>query len=242
VRLQGETEPRDAKVVGIDVPNDLALLSIDATGLRPVVFADPAGISVGDQVVAIGYALDLDGGASVTSGIVSALDRTMITQSGALGGLIQTDAAISSGNSGGPLVNAAGEVVGINTAVATSTTNRAANNVGFAISAARVVTEIVELRSGTLPGEGFLGVTIEDRVDGGTGALIASVSDGSPAAAAGLKKGDVVVEAGGMPVSGQAGLISAIRGVQPGSSLTLVVMRSGTRVTVTATLTTRPSN
>jgi putative serine protease PepD len=242
VRLPGETEPRDATLVGIDVANDLALLRVEATDLRPVVFADPSSVVVGEQVVAIGYALDLDGGATVTSGIVSALDRTLSTADGALGGLVQTDAAISSGNSGGPLVNAAGEVVGINTAVARTDTNQAANNVGFAIPASRVVQQLDVLRRGGTRKEGFLGVTIEDRVDGGAGALIASVADDSPASAAGLRKGDVVVGANGGSVSGQAGLVATIRNTAPGGTLTLEVLRDGTTVTLTATLVERPAN
>ena len=105
IRFAGETEPREAKILASDPGNDLALLKIDAMGLKPALFAQVGSVRVGDAVVAIGYALDLDGGPSVTSGIVSALKRTIITDSGALNGLIQTDAPISSGNSGGPLVN-----------------------------------------------------------------------------------------------------------------------------------------
>ncbi|NBY12921.1 MAG: trypsin [Actinobacteria bacterium] len=133
VRFAGETEPRQAKVIASEVGNDLALLKIEATGLKPVTFAQPDTVRVGDTVVAIGYALALDGGPTVTSGIISALKRTIVTDSGALNGLIQTDAPISSGNSGGPLVNLRGEVVGINTAVARGDATSAANNVGFSI-------------------------------------------------------------------------------------------------------------
>ncbi|MEK7292649.1 MAG: trypsin-like peptidase domain-containing protein, partial [Actinomycetota bacterium] len=97
VRFAGETEPRQAEVLATDPGNDLALIKINATGLVPVVFAQPGSVRVGDSVVAIGYALALDGGPTVSTGIVSALKRTIITDSGALNGLIQTDAAISSG-------------------------------------------------------------------------------------------------------------------------------------------------
>ena len=139
VRLAGETEPTEARLVASDAGNDLALLSIDASGLPPVAFAPTAEVGLGDEVVAIGFALDLDGEPSVTLGIVSALDRTIITEDGgALDGLIQTDAAISSGNSGGPLVDARGRIVGINTAVARGDVATAATNVGFAISADEV--------------------------------------------------------------------------------------------------------
>lgn len=242
VRLPGESEPRPATLVGIDAANDLALVRIDASGLAPVVFADPASVVIGEPVVVIGNALDLDGGATVTSGVVSGLERTLSTVDGALGGLVQTDAAISSGNSGGPLVNARGEVVGIVTAIARSSTSRAATNVGFAIPASRVVALLDQLRSGVPRVEGYLGVTIENRVDGGSGALITSVADDSPAAVAGFEEGDVVIAAGGEPIAGQAGLVAVIRNSAPGTELTLDVLRDGERITLTATLVERPAN
>ena len=135
VRLAGDTEPTEAELIASDVGNDLALLQIDASDLPVAPFAPAGTARLGDQVVAIGFALDLAGDPSVTLGIISALDRTIITEDqGALDGLIQTDAAISSGNSGGPLVDGAGQVVGINTAVARSDVMTAATNVGFAIA------------------------------------------------------------------------------------------------------------
>ena len=242
VRLDGETEPRDAEVLAVDAPNDLALLRIDATGLPAATIAAPDDVRVGEPVVAIGFALALDGGASVTTGVVSALDRTLVTEIGALGGLVQTDAAISSGNSGGPLVNARGEVIGINTAVATGNATRSASNVGFAISARTLLAEIDTLRAasgGETPPEGFLGVSIEDRNDGGAGAVIAEVTEDSPAAEAGIEVGDVVIAADGRPVSGQGGLIAAIRDGQEGTELTLTVLRDGERLDLTATLVAR---
>jgi len=239
VRLDGETEPRSAEVLASDTPNDLALLRIDATGLAAATIAAPDSVQVGEPVVAIGFALALDGGASVTTGVVSALDRTLVTEIGALGGLIQTDAAISSGNSGGPLVNADGEVVGINTAVATGNSTRSASNVGFAISARVLLDEIEVLRAaaaGEAVAEGFLGVAIEERFDGGAGAVIAEVTADSPADRAGVQVGDIVVAAGGRPVSGQGGLISAIRGGSPGETITLSVLRDGEPLELSAIL------
>ncbi|MEY4247657.1 MAG: hypothetical protein RIS69_1204 [Actinomycetota bacterium] len=117
VLFAGDTEPTLATVLAVDPGNDLALIHVDKTGLTPAVFADPDSIDIGDEVVAVGFALDLDGGPTVTRGIVSALNRTIVSGDGALDGLIQTDTAISSGNSGGPLVNTRGQVIGINTAV-----------------------------------------------------------------------------------------------------------------------------
>ena len=114
-----------------DASRDLALLRIDAEGLTPATFADPGDVRVGDDVVAVGYALDLDGDPSVTVGIVSALDRTSADETKSLKGLIQTDAPISSGNSGGALVNSLGQVVGITTFVAVTEQGTTANDIGF---------------------------------------------------------------------------------------------------------------
>jgi S1-C subfamily serine protease len=105
-------------------------------------------VAVGDDVVAIGNALALEGSPTVTRGIVSALDRSIDTSSGQLTGLIQTDASISSGNSGGPLANAAGEVIGVNTAAAASSQGTTAENVGFAISIDKAMTVVEQLRAG----------------------------------------------------------------------------------------------
>jgi putative serine protease PepD len=239
VRLFGETEPREATVLAADAANDLALLHVDASGLPPAVFADPSTISVGDEVIAVGYALDLDGDPTVSRGIISAVDRTMITEEGALDGLLQTDAAISSGNSGGPLVNARGEVVGINTAVYRGDATTAVNNVGFAIGAARVLPRVDDLRAragGAPQSEGYLGVSLEQRTDGGQGALITSVAEGSPAADAGLQVGDVVTEVDGSPITGSGGLIAAIRSTAPGTRLDITVFRDGERVDTSATI------
>jgi putative serine protease PepD len=126
---------RDATVVATDSAADIAVLHVsDTEGLVAAPLSDSASVQVGDDVIAIGNALALDGGMTVTEGIVSALDRHIETSDGTLDGLIQTDAAISSGNSGGPLVNAAGQVIGINTAVASSGGGVEASNIGFAIS------------------------------------------------------------------------------------------------------------
>ena len=236
-------DPIPVAVLALDVGNDLALLKVDRADLRPAVFADPSTIDVGDEVVAVGFALALDGGPTVTRGIISALHRTIANNDGALDGLIQTDAAISSGNSGGPLVNAKGEVVGINTAVFQSSGGTAANNVGFAISvdeALPIVAELRQIAAGGTRQEGYLGVGLDERTDGGRGALIAEVADGSPAADAGLEAGDVVVETDGTPVDGQAAFIAAIRDKSPGDAIDIVVLRGGTRVTLTATLIERP--
>ena len=245
VRLVGETEPREARLLASDPGNDLALLRMSGDDFDAAVFADPGSIRIGDQVVAIGFALGLDGDPSVTLGIVSALERTIGADGAFLDGLIQTDAAISSGNSGGPLVNARGEVVGINTAVARDTATSAATNVGFAISAreALPVIEALRAQSGGDPRtEGYLGVELGERRDGGQGAVIQAVQDDTPAAAAGIEVGDLVVAADDAPIDGATGLIAAIRDLAPGDSTTLTILRDGEPLDVTVTLVERPAD
>ena len=245
VRLAGETEPREARLLAADAGNDLALLRMSGDGFAAATFADPDSVHLGDEVVAIGFALGLDGDPSVTLGIVSALDRTIGADGAFLDGLIQTDAAISSGNSGGPLVNAAAEVVGINTAVARDTATSAATNVGFAIGVGEALPVIEALRaqaSGDVRAEGYLGVELDDRRDGGQGAVIVSVQPGTPAAVAGVEAGDLVVAADGMPIDGSAGLIAAIRDLRPGDTASITVIRNGERLDFTVTLTDRPSD
>lgn len=244
--LFGDTiDPIPAVVLAADPGNDLALLKVDLDGLAPAVFADPGSITIGDEVVAVGFALDLDGGPTVTRGIVSALNRTIANSDGALDGLIQTDAAISSGNSGGPLLNANGEVIGINTAVFQSSFNTAANNVGFAISVGEALPVIDTLRGladGETRVEGYLGVGLEDRTDGGRGAVITDVGPDSPASRAGIEAGDIVVDVDGTPIDGQGALIAAIRDRSPGDTVAIDVLRGGSRLTLTATLVERPVN
>jgi putative serine protease PepD len=243
VRLAGETEPRPATLLAADAGNDLALLRIAGDDFVPATFADPDSMRIGDEVIAIGFALDLDGAPSVTRGIVSALDRTIVTASGALDGLVQTDAAISSGNSGGPLVDALGQVVGINTAVARGDATIAASNIGFAISVAEALPIIESLRQqadGTVRDEGYLGVGLDDRRDGGQGAIIASVEEGTPAAAAGILVGDIVIAVGGSAIDGGAGLVAAVRDQEPGDELEIRLLRDNEAITVTVVLTSRP--
>jgi S1-C subfamily serine protease len=249
VRLSGATDAVEARILSTDPGNDLALIKlVNASGLTAATFADPASLAVGDTVIAVGYALALDGGPSVTSGIISALNRTLTDTDGALDGLIQTDAAISSGNSGGPLINLDGQVVGVNTAVYNSSNSTAANNIGFAIGVAEVQRVVNILRGdskGSTPNQsrtqGYLGIGLGDRRDGGSGAVITEVQADSPADKAGLKVNDVVVAINGRTVTGQGALIAAIRDSAPGDKVTITVDRDGSKKELVATLTTRPA-
>jgi S1-C subfamily serine protease len=243
VRLNGESEPRDAAVVASDPARDLALLRVDTTGLSPARFAAPDDIRLGDEVLAIGYALDLDGDPTVTSGIVSSLGRTLSTESGALKGLIQTDAAVSSGNSGGPLVNALGGVVGIITLVSSTGLGSTANGLAFAISVGELLPEVEQLRgqaNGKTTASGYLGVQLDRRTDGGSGAVVAEVVLGSSADQAGIKVGDVVIAVDGEPIAGQAGLVATIRNLAPGNGATVSLVRGGKPLDVSVVLGERP--
>ncbi|MDQ1430563.1 MAG: serine protease Do [Actinomycetota bacterium] len=238
---------RSARVLGRHASSDLAVVQVDATGLPTIELGDSAQVQVGDDVVAIGNALALQGGLSVTRGIVSGLHREVGTNSGgALEDVIQTDAAINPGNSGGPLVDAQGRVIGINTAIADP---GSAQNVGFAIPISNAKTIIDQLRQGKQPA--YLGVSTLDvnqaKADGhdvsvAAGAYVQTVSSGTPAAKAGIEVGDVVVDVDGKTVTGAASLGNVIRLYKPGDKVDLEVDRNGTRKTFTVTLGEAPTS
>ena len=140
IKLTGQSDTYQAKLVGQDATADLALLQLPGASALPTVrLADSSTVRVGDEVLAIGNALDLVGGLTVSRGIVSTLNRSVQVDNTTMTGLIQTDAAISSGNSGGPLVNASGQVIGIDTLAVTSTRGTTAENIGFAIPIAQAL-------------------------------------------------------------------------------------------------------
>jgi putative serine protease PepD len=235
VRLDGESQSREATIVGSDGVNDLALLKIrDASGLPTAELGSSAGVKVGDDVVAIGNALGLQGEPTVTRGIVSATDRTLDT----LTGLIQHDAAINPGNSGGPLLNRSGQVIAINTATAGQGTG-----IGFAIPVDHAKTVIERLRRGeTAPPVGWLGVQTTDPDDGSRGALIVAVVNGQPADAAGLREGDLITAVDGTPVTGASDLGGLVRDHRPGQRSSITVTRNGQSRTFEVTFGAKPSS
>ncbi|MBP2704082.1 trypsin-like peptidase domain-containing protein [Microbispora sp. RL4-1S] len=245
-----------ATVKGTDPLNDLAVIQAQGvSGLTPASLGDSDKLQVGDSVLAIGSPLGLEG--SVTSGIVSALDRTLTEgndqpqtpqfpwgmdqqpqpqQGATIGGMIQTDAAINPGNSGGALVNASGQVVGINTAIATSGQSSGNIGVGFAIpiNTAKVVSEQL-IKTGKAT-HAYLGVTLADATGGVSGAVVSSVTAGSPAEKAGLKEGDLITKINDTPVDGAETLVGVIRTSRPGDKVTLTYQRNGNTATITAAL------
>jgi putative serine protease PepD len=218
----------EAKLVGRNASYDLAVLKIDATGLKPVNIGDSSAINVGDLTVAFGSPLGLTG--TVTSGIVSAINRP-VTAGGAddqsFISAIQTDAAINPGNSGGPLVNGQGQVIGVNSAIATlgNGTQSGSIGLGFAIpinQAQRVISEIIESGKSTTP---IAGISIDSTYDG-VGAKIAEVVADGPAASTDLKVGDIVTKINGEVVEDSTELIVAIRRNNPGDTIVLMVKNS----------------
>ena len=241
VTLNGEEQARPADLVGANSGSDVALLKIrNASNLPTVALGRSADLRVGDGVLAIGNALDLEGGLTVTEGIVSALDRSLRDVGISLEGLIQTDAAINPGNSGGPLVTADGLVVGINTAVAGE-----AQNIGFALAIDRVkpVADRIRANPGSSAssrtGSGaFLGVSSQPSTDG-TGVVVRDVVAGSPAEAAGLRPGDVLTSLGGRDVAGPDDLQSAISAHKPGDEVEIKFQRGNDTRTERVTLASR---
>jgi serine protease Do len=253
VTLFGENEPRQADMLGADPSADVAAIKLrDTRNLanRPVRLGSSRNLKVGDSVVAIGNALALRGGPTVTLGIVSALDRSLGNGGHQLSGLIQTDAAINPGNSGGPLVNANGEVIGINTAVIQSTGRAIAQNIGFAIAIDNVKPMLSGLRSGEASAQqGFLGVTsatltaeIAERFGLATdrGAIVDQVQPGSPAASVGLQPGDVITRAAGRDVETSADLVATVRAHRPGERIEIEWKRGTAGRRATVTLAARP--
>lgn len=231
-----------ATIVGTDPQTDIAVIKVEAENLTVAPWGDSDSVQVGDTVLAIGSPLGLQG--TVTAGIVSALNRTIrVSESPrsqfdtgsatVIGGAIQTDAPINSGNSGGALVNTRGEVIGINTAIATAGLNGNIG-VGFAISSNRARSVAEAIMAGQEVKHPFIGVQITDDEDGG--ALIREVVDGSPAQQAGLTAGDVVTKVNGQPIRGTEDLIGIIQSSTVGEELTLTVRRNGSERTVTVTV------
>jgi putative serine protease PepD len=226
-----------ATVVGRSPTYDLAVLYVkNGPNLPPASLGTAQRLRVGDQVVAFGSPLGLS--STVTAGIVSALNRPVTTSDSSSDAssyinAVQTDAAINPGNSGGPLVDLAGQVVGVNSAIATtgsSGTGEAGNiGVGFAIPIDQVkVTADQILRTGQARYP-IIGATVNTGASSDAGARIVAVRPNSPAAQGGMRKGDVVTAVGGEDVSDGIALIVAIRSHQPGETVTFTVLRNGTR-------------
>jgi serine protease Do len=233
VRLDGDTAKYEAKLIGRDVATDLAVIKIDAPrSLPPAKIGNSDAVEVGDWAVAIGSPFGLE--ATVTAGIISAKGRDV--SGNQFQHFLQTDAAINPGNSGGPLLNIKGEVIGINTAIATNTNGY--QGVGFALpinTAVQVYNQIIKTGRMT---RGSIGVSLETNVTpellkvygASEGAFVKNVQAGSPAEKAGLKEGDVIASVNGKPVKTNDDLITAVAESPVGSNVAVGVLRDGKKM------------
>lgn len=223
----------DATVVGTDPVTDLAVVKIEGDGPFPALpFAPPDSVRVGDWAIAIGNALGLPGGPSVTLGVVGAIDRSLTTQQQSLTDLIQTDAAINEGNSGGPLVDLNGEVIGINTAVV-----RGAQGMGFSVSSFTVVPVVQSILQHGRVRWPWMGVGISDitapvalqmDLDERRGVLIGRVWPSSPAEAAGIQTGDILINLDGHDIASLRELQRVMREhLEVGQEVLAVFLRQG---------------
>ncbi len=234
-----------ARLVGSDPESDLAVLQIQAEGLPVITFGDDQGLRLGDIVLAIGNPLGV--GQTVTMGIVSGLHRTGLGIN-TFENFIQTDAAINQGNSGGALIDAAGNLVGINTAILSQTGGSI--GIGFAIpaSTARSVTESIIAKGSVV--RGWIGVEAQEitrelaesfKLPGAEGALIANVIAGGPAARAGVKSGDVLRAVDGKRVGNPGEMLNLVAALAPGQSSKLTLWRAGQELVLTIEVGTRPA-
>jgi serine protease Do len=245
----------DARVIGGDCLHDVAVLKVDATGLPTVPLGSSSSLVLGQSVVALGYALALEGGPTVTAGIVSSLDRTIQAQDPGCSvcrngvrtyaNVVQTDAAINHGNSGGPLVNMQGQVVGIDSAGADS-----AENIGFAIAIDSVKSAIQQAIADPLAPSAYLGVSTQTvtspmafqlNLPVDHGAYVLGTTTDGPAAKAGINDGDVIVGVNGTDVKSADDLGTILAGLQAGQSVQVqVIGPNGQARTLDVTLGTRP--
>ena len=234
----------DAKLVGYDESNDIAVLKIDAENLTPVTIGDSDNLNVGDSVIAIGNPLG-ELTFSLTSGAVSALDREVTMSNNVTMNLIQTDCAINSGNSGGALFNLYGEVIGITNAKyssSSSSSTASIDNIGFAIPINHVLSIVKSIIEKGYISKPYVGVSVSD-VNQQTqlygipaGAAVQAVSDDSPAAKAGLQAGDVITRVNGTEITGSSDLVSLVSESAIGDTLAMTVYRQGSTMELTVTV------
>ncbi len=232
-----------ATLVGTDPSTDTAVIKVDvpSSKLIPLRLGDSSAVDPGEGVVAIGSPFGYE--QSITAGIVSAVDRDIEAPNGySIPNTIQTDAAINHGNSGGPLIDETGSVIGINVQIAAGDQSGSSQNagVGFAVPSNSVKAVVADLIAGRAVQHAYLGVSVGTSVDG-VGAAIGTVKAGGPGAAAGLRSGDLVTAFNGKPITDANELTSAIAALHPGDKATLKVERNGSTVTLTVTLGTRPA-
>jgi putative serine protease PepD len=228
-----------ATLVGTDPSTDIAVIKVNvpSSELHPLSLGSSASVQVGQEVAAIGSPFGLTG--TMTAGIVSAVGRTIQAPNHySISGAIQTDAPINHGNSGGPLLDLSGKVIGVNAQIESDSGDNA--GVGFAIPIDAVKTVTQALIAGTTVQHAYLGIHVGD-TQNGAGALIGSVTGGSPAAKAGLVAGDVVTAIDGTAIAGADKLTAAVGAHAPNDKVTLTITHNGSTRTIDVTLGVRPS-
>ena len=242
VRVGSDQTPITARLVGKDPSSDLAVLKIDpgkvSGGLKPLTLGDSNALAPGDQAIAIGSPFGLAG--TVTVGVVSALGRTIVSPNGfPIANAIQTDAAINPGNSGGPLLDGAGNVIGVNSQIKTGSGVDANAGVGFAVPVSTIKQVVPQIQSGGKINRAFLGVT-NGTANDDSGAIVSDIVPAGPAAKGGVQQGDKIVAIDGRPITSSDDVSAAVAAHKPGEQAKLTVVRGGDRRTLTVTLGTRP--
>ena len=247
VTLYNDTTEYEAKIIGTDSETDLAVIKIDQTDLTSATLGDSSTVQVGEWCMAIGNPLGMQ--SSVTTGTISALNREVTDSDGKIYKVIQTDAAINSGNSGGALVNSNGEVIGINSIKASGT---GVEGLGFAIpinSTKSIYSDLIKYNKVIRPYIGITGIDITDEVIKNNptyklvkGVYIRSIQDFSPAQKAGLKAGDIITKADGTEVDSVATLNEIKNKHNVGDTMELTINRDGNEQTITVTLAETPSD
>lgn len=234
----------DAVLVGSEEDNDIAVLKIDATGLTPVVVGNSENLKVGEQVIAIGNPLG-ELTFTLTAGYVSALDRNISMSDGTVINVLQTDAAINSGNSGGPLFNLYGECIGIVNAKYSNngSTDASIEGIGFAIPVNDIIDMVTDIMEhGYVTGKPFLGVQVGTVSEAAhqygvpEGATLETVAPGGAAARAGLKEGDIITAVDGVKVTSSSEFITAMEKYKAGDRIVLDIYREGTTTTASVVL------
>ena len=237
---------RTAKVLGGDPATDVAVLKVDPSGLKlhPLPLGSVSAMRIGNPLAVIGDPFNFH--RSLSTGVISGLDRTIQAPNGfTIAHAVQTDAAMNPGNSGGPVLNARGQVIGVADQIATGASGAdSSTGVGFAVPIDIAKSELPQLEAGRTPAHAYLGVSAEDAsINGGKpGALVGAVAPRGPAARGGIQAGDVIVSVGSARISGVNDLVTAASSDKPGDRVAVTIVRGGRQLTRSVTLAKEPAS
>jgi putative serine protease PepD len=241
VKFQDGTT-RKATVLGTDDATDVAILKVDPAGLtlHPLTLGSSSHLQIGDSVAAIGDPFGYD--RSFSTGIISGLDRTIGAPNGfTVAHAVQTDTALNPGNSGGPMLDASGRVIGIVDQIATDGSAQQNSGVGFAVPIDLVKSELQTLEAGRTIKHAYIGLATSDTTSGASGALVGQLTPNGPAGKAGVRPGDAITAIDSQKVNGTSDLVATIAAHKPGDKLVLTVSRGGKTLHLTVTLGTQPT-